>query len=298
MDRALIQLRRHGEAGERHEPADAGHGVEQSRGRRRHAVEALRDQGFDVAAFQMLVDALDVPVPAFGFELQRAVATQGVQQLQRVERIATRQRLDRTGERRRILRREPQAIADHLGLRRRPQVLQMQLAGCEPQPLPARDQCAQRMRGIDFVVPIGGEDQDAAHVLVEVHGIEHVERGARGPLQVVDDQHDRAAGHGQRPQQQLRDLLQAGARLAGGRGSAGLRIELQQVRHFRQQRAGERRVDAERGAETFAQRRKLGLRFRQQQPQHRAQRLAYAVGFRVLLEGIELARRRRDRRRA
>ena len=92
-----------------------------------------------------------------------------------------------------------QHLGDHRDQAGRRQVGQPQLPhpGLLP---PPRQQRRQRMRRIHVAFPVRAHQQQALDRLLAEHEVEQAERGAPGPLQVVDEHHHRPLPRGDRPQ--------------------------------------------------------------------------------------------------
>ena len=140
-----------------------------------------------------------VPPPPGGRRGQHAVAAQRVEQLHRLVRIAGRVRLDQLGQGRRRGRIHVQHLGDHGDQTRHGQVVQPQV----PHPgllAPSRQQRRQRVRRVHVVVAVGAHQQQALDRLLAQHQVDEAERGAPGPLQVVDEHHHRPFPRRDRPQ--------------------------------------------------------------------------------------------------
>ena len=113
--------------------------------------------------------------------------------------LPRRVRVDHLGQARRRGRVHVQHLGDHGDEAGRRQVVQPQVphSGLFPPPGQRR---RQRMRGVDVVVAVGAHQQQALDRLLAQHQVDEAERGAPGPLQVVDEHHHRPFPRGDRPQ--------------------------------------------------------------------------------------------------
>ena len=87
---------------------------------------------------------------------------------------------------------------------------------------PAGQRRRQRMRRVHVALAVGAHQQQALDRLLAQHQVDEAERGAPGPLQVVDEQHHRPLPRGDRAQHLHTALRCARAcAVSGSPGSGG-----------------------------------------------------------------------------
>ena len=222
-------------------PAEAGHDLRRRPRARRQGLDPRHQQPGGLGPAEVGADGRDVPPPPGGGRGDEPLAAQGVQQLHRLVRVAVGMRCDRLDE----LRRRAPVRVHHLGDQAdrggHGQVVEVQVLHVGP-PARPRQRARQRVRRIDVVIAVGTDQQQPVDRFFAQQEVEQAERGAAGPLQVVDEEHHRPLGRrdraqdlqGDAPRPHLRGQRVAGVGRHGkqrgelgdqGGGHAGVRSE-------------------------------------------------------------------------
>ena len=194
--------------------------------------------------------------PRVVVEGQQALVGEAVEKLDREERVAgglfVHQRRERCG----LVGVDAEGVGDERAEIRGGQRAQADLlgpaAGADRFELPH-----ERVRGADFVVAVGADQQQVADVRVGRPVLEEVERGRVEPLQVVEEQGERMPGPGEDAEEAAEDQLEAALRLLR-RQLGDRRLLADDELQLRDQVDHELAVRTERGAERLAPRAELG----------------------------------------
>jgi hypothetical protein len=266
-------------------PPQARHRLHQLPGLRRQGRHGCHRRAAGLGAAQAQACGGRVPAPSRGRRGQHAVTAQRVEQLHGLVRVPGGVRLDHLGQVRRRGRVRVQHLGDHgdqtgHGQVGQPQVPHTGAVG------PAGQRRGQRIGAVLVMIPVRAHQQQALDRLLVDEQVDEAERGSPGPLQVVEDQHDRSFRRCDGPQDLHAVALSPHLR---GQRIAGIGWYGQQRGVLRNHRGHQTGVRAERRADPFADHRQLVLRLGEQQPAQRAERLVDRAGLQVSPELVELA---------
>ena len=143
------------------------------------------------------------------------------------------------------------------------------------------------MRLVHLGLPVRADDQHAGQVRLVEHGVQEAERGRTRPLQVVDDDDDRACAARDGPQHVQTDLTDPGDphRVVGGL----LRRHAEQRRERRQDGGRQAGVGSEHVQQAVAQLGQLVVGLGEQLGAERAERLQHRVRTQTPPVLVELA---------
>src|SRR2546422_208070 len=163
-------------------------------------------------------------------------------------------------------------------------------AGAEwgPRRFESGQRAHQQMARVDFVVPVGADQEKEFHPRAGEERAEKAQRRRVGPLQVVDEDHQRMLALRQRAHEVLEDELEPVLRLGGGerrRRRLLAQDELDLRNEFRQ----DTRVGAERFREPRAPSAQAGLALGEQLLQEAAEGLDQRAVGNIADDRIELA---------
>ena len=174
-------------------PAEAGHDLRRRPRAGRQGLDPRHQQLGRLGPAEVGADRRDVPPPPGGGRGDEPLAAQGVEQLHGLVRVAVGMRCDRLDE----LRRRTPVRVHHLGDQAdrggHGQVVEVQVLHVGP-PARPRQRARQRVRRIDVVIAVGTDQQQPVDRFFAQQEVEQAERGAAGPLQVVDEEHHRPLG--------------------------------------------------------------------------------------------------------
>ena len=177
------------------------------------AAELRRHEIHHIVGEALGADARQVPAPAGrgGIESQKFLLRQGDHELDREERIAAGLLEHQLGQGSHFGPPQMQGIGQqprHIlrGERGKRDFLRPSPGLADPRQHPR-----EGVRGADFIVPIGAQQQEMAHLLMQHEMLDQIERRPVQPLQIVEEQHQRMLGPSEdaeeAPEHQLKPIL-------------------------------------------------------------------------------------------
>ena len=195
--------------------ADAGELAKRRLGFGRQTAELTDHKIDDVVGVALRVDAIEIPRPSrlCVIEDQQRLHPRAREKLNGEKRIAGGLLVHQLRERGRALRLAAQGVRDQLS--QISSVSGASTISCTAAPRPAdRIQLAhQRMRGIDFVVPIGADQEQMPNVRLRQKIFEQIERGGIEPLQIIEEERQRMLRASNDADEPPQDQLEAALRI-------------------------------------------------------------------------------------
>jgi hypothetical protein len=208
----------HREVPEVEHHAEAGGELQQLRRLLRQPPELFRHQGGHVAGNLPGFDLGQVPCPpaARRVEAQQVLIVQEAEELADGERVTAGARVDELAQLQRAAGVGAGGLAHHarhlLGAQRR----EVHLPHGRARRAQLLERDGKRVGGGDLGVAPGSHEQHVVVVRIAGERLEQRERGNVGPLQIVQEEHERPRGHGERLQRLHQHAAEAVARLRGG----------------------------------------------------------------------------------
>ena len=266
-------------------PAEARHRLDDQLGLGRHRRHARRQGPGHLGPAQAHAHGSPVPAPPGGRRSQRAGAAQRVEQLDDLVRIARGVLVDRGRQIGRGSRVDAEHVGDHRHDAWRSQVLQVQVPD-RRLGSPARQQRRERMRRVRLDVAVRADDEQPRDRLLAQQHVHDAQRRPPGPLQVVEEHHERPLMGRDRPEHGRRPSLRP--RLRGQRIS-GVGRHPEQRRELRQHGAQQLDVGPFGPQDPVADLGQRGLGLGQQEPAERPERLTDPVELQIAAVQVELA---------
>ena len=150
----------------------------------RRAGELSDHEVHDIVGVALVVNALKIPIPLLRLriESEEPLAGEGVEKLNREERIAAGPRIYKLRQRRGPGRFAMQRVGDELSDMLELQRGKLDLADLRPRAAHRRKPTRQRMRDVDLVVAIGADQHQMAHVRLSQDILDEVKRCSVQPL--------------------------------------------------------------------------------------------------------------------
>ena len=217
-------------------PAGAGRQLDHPARARAQALQLGHQQVDHVVGQRLAPDLLDVPPPGGGLlvEGQQPFLVQGGQELLDEERVAPGLLVSQPGQRSSPLDRAVNRVGHQLGELRFGQRLDRDLRDRHARLADPSEGDVQRMRRRGLVVPVGPHHEEVAGVRPGEQMLDQRQGAGVGPLQVVQEQHDRVVGARQRADQAGHAADQALLRLRLRQGWNRLLLADQQLQRGHQ----------------------------------------------------------------